>query len=369
MPYYLKHCFDPEFDYRSLKPKERSDGRVDHYNMGYVQNVAEGQELARWVDSPDEGGGEDQLAFDEKAFPAGPNTVVDPKDPDRLLAAVPGYVFYDQGLITVKGVLNVRRDVDFHTGNISFLGDVVVHGGVRSGFQVQARNVMVKDTVEAAFLRADGSLLAEAGIKGGGKGVVKAGKSLRTAFAENAMLLAGGKMLIDGACMHCDVYAGDQLAVRGRLAGGVAASSRLVYVGEKLGGGLGAETVLMLGYDAMLLNKSHLIEARIKAVLERVEENRAMLANHPELSGELGPKIAEAEGRMAKLVQVRQDIWERIHAHEDLESCRVIVPGKVLPGVEVSIGGARLAVDDYLEDVCFLYRDRGIVVQSPAMKR
>ncbi|WP_461208790.1 FapA family protein [Desulfocurvus sp. DL9XJH121] len=370
MPYFLRHHFDPDFDYQNLKPRERADGRVDHYNMGYVQNVARGQVLAEWVASEDEAGEcSVPVTFEHKTFPAGMNTEVDPENPDRLLAAAPGYVFYDQGLICVKKTLNVRRDVDFHTGNIQFLGNVVVHGGVRSGFEVRALNVLAKDTVDAARVRADKSVLAEAGIKGGGKGVVHAGENLRTPFAENAMLLAGSRMLIDVACMHCDLFAGEQLAVKGRLAGGVAVSSRLIYVGEKLGGGLGAETVLVLGYDAMLMNRSRLVESRIKVCFDRLQEIRSQLAAHPELAHELEPKIKDDREQLVKLREVRADIWKRIHAVEDLESCRVVVPGKVLPGVEVSIGGASLVVDDYLEDVRFVYRDQEIKIQSPAMKR
>lgn len=39
MPHYLKHHFDPEFDFRNLRPGELRDGSVDHRNMGYVRNV------------------------------------------------------------------------------------------------------------------------------------------------------------------------------------------------------------------------------------------------------------------------------------------------------------------------------------------
>lgn len=370
MAHYLKHFFDPEFNHQKLKPHELADGSVDHYNLGYVQNVAQGQVLAQWVDSPEEAGGNgNQQAFEDKKFPAGKNTRVDPENSDRLLAATPGYVFYHEGLINVKRTLNVRRDVDFHTGNIKFLGNVIVHGGVRSGFQVQGLNIMVKDTVEAALIRADESIVAEAGIKGGGKGVVKASGNLRAAYAENAMLLAGGRTLIDVACMHCEVFSGDQLAVKGRLAGGVAVSSRLIYVGEQLGGALGTETSLILGYDAMLLNKSQLVEARIKVCKDRLKEYEVLLAKHKDLADEMRTKIASEHERLQGLLGKHRMIWSRINRLEDLDSCRVVVPGKVLPGVEVCIGEACLTVDEYLEDVCFLYKDYEIVITSPAMKR
>lgn len=369
MPYYLKHHFDPDFDYRNLKPREQSDGKVDHYNLGYVQNVAQGQVLAQWVESPDEADGNGSaLAFEDKVFPAGKNTLPDPDDGDRLVAAVPGYVFYDEGKITVKRTLNVRRDVDFHTGNIQFLGNVIVHGGVRSGFQVQALNVMVKDTVEAALVRAEQSVVAEAGIKGGSKGVVKASKNLRSTYSENAMLLAGGRILIDVACMHCEVYAGEQLAVKGRLAGGTAVCSRLVFVGERLGAGLGTDTTLILGYDAILLNKTKLVEDRIKISKERLKEKEALLAKHKDLADELAAPVKRERERLQKLTDRHQQLWSRIHSLGNLESCKVIAPGQVLPGVEICIGPATMVVQEPLEDVCFSYRDREIIINSPAMK-
>jgi hypothetical protein len=375
MPYYLKHFFDPGFDYTDLRPRELADGSVDHYNRGYVQNVERGQVLARWMDAPPvpgDGSAPDPwstLAYEEKVFPAGNNTMVDPSRPDELLAAEAGYVFYLDGRITVKKTLNVRRDVDFHTGNISFLGNVVVHGSVRAGFQVQGLNVLVRQTVEGALIRARESFQAEGGIKGGGKATVKAGANFRVPFAENAMLLAGGRMLVDGPCMHCDVYAGEQLAVKGRLVGGKAVCTRIIYVGGQLGGGMGAGTVLILGYDAMLLNSSHLVEAKLAETLGRLEETRALLGKHPHLRGDLAPKIALLEERLGKFRERHRELWQGIRAVENLEGCRVVVPGKVHPGVEVCIGEASYMVDDYLENVFFTYADHEVVVGQPALKK
>jgi len=366
MPYYLKHHFDPDFDYMKLKPRELSDGSVDHYNMGYVQNVAKGQLLAEWTDSAEDAG-KTGKALEQKVFPAGANTMPDPGDPDRLLAAVPGYVFYLDGKITVKKTLNVRRDVDFHTGNIQFLGNIIVHGGVRSGFQVQGLNILIKDTVEAALVRAEESIVAEGGIKGAHKGVVKATGNLRTTYAENAMLLAGGRMLIDVACMHCDVFSGEQLAVKGRLAGGTSVSSRLVFVGGQLGGAMGTETTLILGYNAVLLNKTKIVEDRILVSKAKLKEKEALLAKHEDVH-ELKEEIEQERGRLQKLQDRHQELWSKIHSLGDLESCKVIVPGKVMPGVEICIGPASLEVGDYLEDVCFTYRNHEIVINSPAMK-
>jgi len=43
--------------------------------------------------------------------------------------------------------LTVGRDIDFHTGNIVAIGDVLVGGSIRSGFTVMGRNVTVRGPV------------------------------------------------------------------------------------------------------------------------------------------------------------------------------------------------------------------------------
>ena len=43
--YYLRHYFNPDFDYLNLKPGGDS-GATDVYSLGYVQNVIAGQVLA-----------------------------------------------------------------------------------------------------------------------------------------------------------------------------------------------------------------------------------------------------------------------------------------------------------------------------------
>ncbi len=374
MPYHLKHHFEPGFDFKHLKPVERADGSVDHYNLGYVQNVSPGDLLAQWVPLPPEGlveqaGEQKPVVSAERTFPAGENVAVDPGDPGRLLATAKGYPYYDeQGRISVKTLLNVRSDVDFHTGNIHFLGNVVIHGDVRSGFQVLGGNVLVRGCVDGALVRAQESLATESGVKGANQAVLKAGLDMRLPFSENAVLLAGRRIQVETACMHCQIYAGRQVAVRGRLIGGSTWCTDTVFVGESLGGAMATETEIVLGYDATMVNKAHLVETQIRETMVRLRECRESAAKGPELEEEFAPRIASLEDRLEKFEARRRAIWDGITAAEHLEACRVVVPGRVRPGVEISIGPARYVVDDDMRDICFRYLDGEVVVSSPAMK-
>lgn len=99
--------FDPDFNYRSLKPKEKEDGKMDFYNLGYVQNVIRNQVIAEFLEiSPEEVDKYDErFIYKERNFPIGSNCAVNPKNPNQLISLVNGYVFYDEkGNISVKKI-------------------------------------------------------------------------------------------------------------------------------------------------------------------------------------------------------------------------------------------------------------------------
>ncbi len=372
MPYLLKHHFDPDFDHLHLAPKERADGSVDHYDLGYVQNVVADQVLAELVDLDRNPAGpaEERFVLEEPAFPAGPGTRVDPSRPEYLLAAKNGYVYYDEeGRISVKGLLNVRRDVDFNTGNVAFVGNLVVHGGVRSGFRLRAVDVRIKGTMEGARVTAMGDVVCEAGIKGGNEANVQAHGSIRASFAENAILVARENVLIEGAALHNSVFAGNKLAVKGRLTGGEVHCLRYAYIGGQLGGGIGAATRVVAGYDPMLLYVDQKLNVRIKELRNELAELKIEAAKSETHARELAGRIRVTQDVLDSLLERKVAVWERIKATETLDTCKVMVLGAVKPGVEISIGPAYHKVDEEIEDVCFMFKDNEIRVLSPAVEK
>mgnify|MGYP006292192553 CR=1 FL=1 len=367
MPYLLRHYFDPGFDHRRLQPTERSDGSVDHRALNYVQNVIQDQVLAAWedLDAAEQGPGcpPHCEVFETKDFPAGPGTVVDPEDPDRLLAERGGYVYYaDDGRITVKEELNIRGDVDYSTGDIAFVGDVVVHGQVRTGFTVSARRVTVHGQVEGAEVRALRRIECPGGIKGGGRALLEAGTNLRAAFCENAVLKAKRHVAVDTNCLHSRVFARGRLAVQGRITGGEYHFYEGCDVGERLGGGMNAATSLVGGYDPELVWLDRRAEARAEGLREEQADLEALVERGAELAEEYGPRLEQVRARLKRVEAGRVALWERSEATARFDGCRVRVRGRVLPGVEISIGKAYLCVAEELENVTFAYDDCAIVV-------
>ncbi|MDQ7032667.1 MAG: FapA family protein [Desulfonauticus sp.] len=372
MLYYLKHYFDPDFDYQNLKPKLNEKGQADHFNLDYVQNVRKGDVLAEWqeISEGDASKYDERFVSDKKKWPLGPNVAVNPKNKDQIIATADGYVFYFQDKIAVKTVLNVRRDVDFHTGNIYFVGDMIVHGNVRSGFKIKAKNIRIKGNVEGAKIFAKGSLVIEGGIKGAGEAEIRAQGNVKVSFCEKASLRAGEKLLIEGSALHSQLFCKKILIVNGRLQGGIATSGNLIYVKEQLGGGMGVKTELVLGYDSDLLQINFALEKKIGELYKQV--HNLTLKIEREQNKQLINNFQQDMKRLEKKIKILRKARKKVHEilnDEFKGKAKVICPGKIRPGVEVSIGPYYYKVDDFLENGKFVVENDDIVFKQPALDK
>lgn len=370
MPFFLKHHFDPDLDHDNLKPEEQEDGSVDHFELNFVQNVEAGSVIAEWVSLEDEDVSSTDPRFisQEMRFPAGKGTGIKRRFPNKLYAAVNGCVGYKNNKIVVEESLHIPNDIDYHTGNINFIGNLTVDGSVRTGFSVQGRDVTINGQVEAAEIEALHNLNCPGGVKGAGKAFLESGQSMKLAFCENATLKSGDDILIKGALMHSDVYAGKRLAVGGRLTGGTICCHEYIYVGEQLGGGLGTDTLLVLGYHPTLLYADEEYNRKIKKLHDSIATYEKILNKGNEFKIEYAPKLDSALKELELLKLLKQKLWDGIEGTGRLDECKILVPGVVKPGVEISIGSAYLKVNDFLEDVFFYYDNDEVKIGASTKK-
>lgn len=369
MWYYIRHYFDPDFDHLHLKPIADSTGRVNLRNLNYVQNVVKGQVLAEVLPIAENMSPlpERRFIMREPILPAGANTEPDPKNPNRLLSSINGFVFYYNKEITVKHLLNVRRNIDLHTGNIVFVGDLAVHGNVTSEFELRANNVMVKGIIEAAFIRTNGSIIGEGGFKGSQEGKLIAEKDIRLAFAETGEIRAKDKVAIDGSCLHCNIYTGS-LMVRGRLAGGTIRARHKVYVAHQLGLISALPTMVVLGQDPFLFRLVRKIKKDQARLQEKMDKFEAVRFRMEEKGEEFIPDKNYL--LVQKKLEVLQEKILRLQPHlneADMSESILIVPGEVLPGVVVTIGDVSLKIQEPKRNVHIRRIGDEIVIREPAI--
>ena len=358
MQYYLRHYFNPDFDYLRPKPGVGEDGESsDLYSLGYVQNVIAGQLLAEVIPLEQAGAEPDpRFVLSRPVLPGGANTRVDPAYPNYLLSTSNGYVFYNNGKITVKRLLNVRQDVSFRTGNIFFVGDMAVHGSVRSGFSVQANNLRIMGMVEGGVARARRDLMVDGGARGGAGQhcLLDAGDKLLTPFLEKIEARARGNMVVEKYCLYSTVYAGANMVVREQVYGSTINAYGSVYVGRQLGNKAAISTKIYLGYDPLSIRQLEKIDKIISGLSQSITHLKAVAGHLPPDANEASRKLARLVEQRERIMKQRTELWSKLYLDENyMQNCRLMVPGKVYPGVEISVGRAFMLVERPYENVLF----------------
>ena len=201
------------------------DGTADYHNLGLVINVKKGDLLAEIIPPTK---GIPGKTVTGKIIPAkagkevririGKNVIVS-EDGYKMFAEIDGQpIMYDNKL-SVLPILEIKGDVGPATGNIDFLGSVIVQGNVKSGFSINANgDLQVNGIVEATEIQAGGDIIINRGIQGQGKGILKAGRDFKVRYIENATVEAGEILILPKASMHSCLLAGKNITLDGKEA-------------------------------------------------------------------------------------------------------------------------------------------------------
>lgn len=367
-----------------IQPKELADGRVDFYNLNLIQNVVTGQVLVTKTLPTD---GKDGMTVTGKVIPAKPGKDVMIKagkntelidNNTTLIATDNGHVVFAGGKISVLPVYEVNGDVNFSTGNIDFVGNVVVKGNVTEGFIVKSQgDVEIRGSIAGGSVVASGHLQVKNGIQGVGKGTVQCGGNIFTKFIENARVKADGDIIVGEAIMHSHVYAKGSIQVGGRkgvIVGGVTGAGTDITA-KIVGSNFSTNTELEAGVNPELREKynetvKNLEEA--KKNLDKTQKAFTLLKNMERDLGELPTdkkavlvKVSRAQFQLLALVEALNEQVKTLD--EELESTnrgKINVSGLVHPGVKITIGQSVYFVVDPLQFASFV-REKGEIKIIP----
>lgn len=281
-----------ETDQTKIRLKETETGKVDFKELNLIQNVVEGQPLAkkiiaergipgktvtgRYLESKN--GKDIQLPIGKNVKVAG--------DDVTLLAETNGQVLLIGNKVNVEPILNIPGDVSLRTGNIMFLGTVVVAGNVEDGFSVKASgNIEVHGTVGKAEIDAEGDVVVNQGITGRNEGRIRAGKSIWSRFIENANASAGEFVIVSDGIINSTVTSKRKILCQGKRAtivGGHLNAAEEIHAKTLGSAGGGSETLLEVGFDPE--KKERLDEiltkrAEAEKELDEIELNLQTLIN------------------------------------------------------------------------------------------
>ncbi|GHV73837.1 polymerase [Spirochaetia bacterium] len=375
---YIQYNF--ENDQSKVRMKEGANGRVDFKDLNIIQNVVEAQPLAKMI--PPELGtagrtvtGNPLPAKDGKDIPVplGKNVHLG-DDKVTIIADMNGQVIVVGGKINVEPVYTVDGNVNLKTGNIIFLGTVIVKGNVEDGFSVKAAgNIEINGTVEKAELDAEGDIIVHQGITGSkANGIIRAGKSIWAKFIENTALEAGNMVIAQDGIINSRVDAYKSIICQGKRAtvvGGRLRASEEINAKVLGSPTSGTETICEVGVDPKTKEQlALLIENKVALgkQLDDIKLNIQTLINIKKQRKSL-PEDKEAYLKELedKRVETMKDIQENNAAIAKAQDIlanlqtrgRVSASAKVYPGVRVIIKDALEDVRNEYKAVTFILED------------
>ncbi len=373
------------FDVSASKPKPTigEDGTVDYYELNVVQSIRAGEPLAeKTPPNPGETGvnvlGEEISAKMGKdiPFPIGKNVTFSQENPNVIIAQVAGQPRLLQGKIHVFPVFEVSGDVDFSTGNINFVGDVIVKGGILEGFVVKAdANITVFGPVSGSVIEAGGTVSLKKGMHGQDKGVITAGEDVVAKFLEHATIRAGGSVRATDGIIACNVNAKKSIIVDGKKAiiiGGRVSAGEEVKA-RTIGNYMATPTEVEAGGSPKVRDELRQIEEQKKGIklnLDRTEKGVKSLKLLQEKQGALPPpkrdlllQLTRAQfnlmGQLKKL-ETREEELEEILASSF--KGKVVVSEAIYPGVKLIIKQAVLHIRDQINATVFYEQDGEIQI-------
>lgn len=232
---------------------EDEDGTIDFRNLNNVINVTKDTVLCHIVPEQE---GEDGIdvygnSINYKKgksilFNHGNNTHIS-EDGLQLLASSDGCVEFKNDKVYIESVYKVNN-VDNTTGNIDFIGNVVINGDVKAGFSVTAKgDIKIKGMVEGAFINSGGEVVISKGMNGMGKGTIVAKGNVTSKYIENAIIFSE-KSVFAEALINSEVIAKESIILRGSAAaiiGGISQAENVIYA-KTIGSKTNPETNIIL---------------------------------------------------------------------------------------------------------------------------
>jgi len=368
-----------EYNINFVKEKKiriTEDGKVDYKELSLINNVNEGELLATIIPATEGINGEDVYGNIIKAkdgkkisIPKGKNVTVS-EDGLKIISAIKGEVKIIDNKINVFPVHIIEGNVDNSTGNIKFVGKVVVKGNVLTGFTIEAdEDVEVYGVVEGARIISKGNIILHRGIQGVNKGELTCEGDLIAKFIENSKVYAKGNIQSE-AIMHSIVYCGKKLEVLGKkglIVGGEIKASDEIKA-KTIGSPMATITAVEVGinpdirkkYDELLKEKNRYnenLEKLSKAVdlLTKFNQKGELTEDKKEL---LNRSIVLKLQTQKALEDITNEIEEIAAYIEDISNGKIKVENVVYPGTRITIGTNCMYIRDQIQYATF-YRVSG----------
>lgn len=351
--------------------EEKEAKKVDFHELGWINNVSKSEIVAEV--HPAEPGVPGTSVTGEKVDPQsvttpsiklGKGVSLDPGYPDRVIALEDGNAVLDaDGTLHVETTITISGDVDYSTGNIDFVGSVIITGDVKSDFTVKAKkSIEIHGNVEDATIEAGGDVVVRNGFIGTGKGVLQAGGKATVHHVLNQKVTAGSEVIVVREAVCAKIVAGNRItAPTAVFVGCVLEAGNEIEV-LNLGNGEEGQSRARVGRRGILNERVNTVDKDIAVVQKQASDTKDTLYKIVRIQLDKGGLSPEQQQLSAKLRFLQTELQRKIEQlQKDKESlklelnkdsmARIIVRDTLFPNVSLEMNGLRKLNHNALKEV------------------
>ena len=268
-----------------------------------------------------------------------------------IIAKQHGYLAFKDKVLAINPELVIKGDIDFHVGNVRFIGKIKVLGDVHPGFRVEAQDgiEIVGSSQRGTLVCSAGDILVKGPVFGGDGAKLVSGKIIKLSRAQEITIEAKAGIEIEKEARDCELLTqGAVLAPKGMIYGGKCLAVCGIEV-KDLGNEGGIKTVVQLCADVeasseyLDLNQHlekhaqaiQMIKLHLGPLAENLGRIQLLKPEHRQKMEKLVAKLKELQVSQAKLLEKRQALMT---SSKVSKTSRISYHGKVFTGVEVCAG-------------------------------
>lgn len=276
------------------------------------------------------------------------------------------------GKAEVLEVLEIKNGVGVESGNISFLGDVIINGNVLDGYSVKTEgDIVVNGIVEGATLTAKGSITITKGIQGHDEAFIECGGDLVSNFINSASVKVAGNMEVN-SIMNSTVKCDGEITMKGKK--GAIVGGDLICKGhveaKQIGSELGIITNIKLGVDTEILDELRQLTSEVKELsknydiqIKSIRTLSAKIKKNPEDGRSIFmlSKVKKNYDATKEELEAKQNKLRTINEFVNNILGSKLKAGSIFPGVRVKIGSSTYHVKEALTQV-IITKEKGEIV-------
>ncbi len=309
---------------------EDEHGRIDFKKLNLENNIVKDNLICKIIPPVDGINGTNILGKvlpcvkgKKVPSPMGKGTYI-PENSTILLAEKDGRLSFSNGKYCVESIFKLSGNVDNSTGNIDFVGDVVVMGDVKSGFKIKAGgSILIGGTAEDCKLTANNDITIKEGIHADSHGKIEAGGSLTCKFIENCQVVCGGDIKTS-SIINSTVFSDSSIDVtagKGVIIGGIVIALKVIKA-KTIGTPASRDITIKLGTSYNISSEISELKKQIpetQKTLDMLEKNINFLETSENLPSE----------KLALLKQIKEQYKLYSTRYEDMNDRKMVLEDSI----------------------------------------